>query len=378
MIIVNIDRIKSIDIFRGLCMTWMILGHLFDWWLKPEQRWIRSVMANIIEPIGASGFLFISGISVALSYRKRLNKVKTSEDYNYRMLRNSYLIRALFIFILAIIYNSSIAIRLNSPSMIWSWYILLTIAISLFLTWPLLKIPKVFRILIGLLIIISSQFIFSLLLPHEGKSSINGFFFLVLFNRFDQDPILYFFPFFLIGTVIGDMIFDTFYLNNEVNKRKTYIKQFWGPIIASGILLVIIGVLFEFPRFLIRKSFSWIIYSLGIDICLFSILLLFEEFKMTKVEKSYRLLFYYSYYSLTIYLAHNLLYFLFLNQLNIFNIWFFVAAAFISIGVILRAIYKRWAGLASIKTQIGILSRNLTLKIEERIKLKQLKTMEIK
>jgi len=372
---VNTDRIKSIDIFRGLCMAWMILGHLFDWWLKPEDRWIRSIMENILEPIGASGFLFISGISIALSYRKRLIKVKASEDYNYRMVRNSYLIRALFIFILAIIYNSTIAIRLNDPSMIWSWFFLLTIAVSLFLAWPLLKIPKVFRILIGILIIIGNQIIVSLLLPHEGNSSIYGFFFLVLYNGFDQDPILYFFPFFLIGTVIGDMIFDTFYMNNEINNRNTYIRQFWIPTIVSGILLVIIGVLFEFPRFLIRKSFSWIIYSLGIDFCLLSILLFFEEFKIIKIKKSYRLLFYYSYYSLTIYLAHNLLYFLFLHQLNIFNIWFFVAAAFISIGVILRVIYKKWGGLASIKTQIGILSMNLTLKIEERIKLKQSKIM---
>ena len=86
-------RLKSIDIFRGLCMAWMILNHLIDWWLKSEFDWLYTITIMVIDPIGASGFLFISGVSIALSYRKRLNKVQESKDYNFRMVRNSYLFR---------------------------------------------------------------------------------------------------------------------------------------------------------------------------------------------------------------------------------------------------------------------------------------------
>ena len=46
----NLNRIKSIDIFRGICMSQMILGHLFDWWLKAEQSWIRNIMTMIFIP----------------------------------------------------------------------------------------------------------------------------------------------------------------------------------------------------------------------------------------------------------------------------------------------------------------------------------------
>ena len=66
------ERLKSVDIFRGLCMSWMILGHLFDWWIQPDYSWARMIMTIILEPIGASGFLFISGISITISYRRRL------------------------------------------------------------------------------------------------------------------------------------------------------------------------------------------------------------------------------------------------------------------------------------------------------------------
>ena len=366
----KLKRLKSIDIFRGLCMAWMILGHLIDWWLKNEYNWLHSVIIMILDPIGASGFLFISGVSINLSYRKRIIKVNTSEDYNYRMVRNSYLFRALFVFIIAIIYNSTTAIRLLDPSMIWTWFVLLTAAVSLFLTWPLLKTSKFFRVIVGVIILIANQFILSLLLPFEGDSNIFGLLFHIIYHPINQDPILIFFPFFLFGTIIGDSLFDALLRNNEYRGKRTFKNKFLIPTMVIGALLIISGVLFKFPKFLIRKRFSWIIYSLGIDILLISVLLSFEIFEIIKTKKSYRLLFYYSYYSLTIYLAHNLLYFLFLNQLNVFNIWFFAAGAFIIIGIILRTIYKIWEGKASVKVQIGRLSLGVTIKIEERIKQK--------
>lgn len=354
-------------------MSWMILGHLFDWWLKADHSWIRSIMTMIFEPIGASGFLFISGISIALSYRKRLIKARISDDYNYRMLRNSYLFRALFIFIIAIIYNSTLAIRLSDPQMIWTWFVLLTIAISLFISWPLLKTPIVLRFFLGISIIIFNQFLVTLLVPHSGRASIDGFLYHFLYNDITQDPIMYFFPFFLIGTVVGDMIYKAFYLENENHSWNSSKKKILAIIIVFGIGFILFGVMFKTPQFLTRSSFSWIIYSLGFDLCLLTIFLVVEELNVLKPEKSYKFLFYYSFYSLTIYLAHNLLYFLLLNQLNVFNIWFFIAVTFISIGIILRAIYKKWEGSASLKTQIGKISLALTIKIEERKKFKQAK-----
>ena len=360
------ERLKSIDIFRGLCMSWMILGHLFDWWLKADQNWIRSIMTILFEPVGASGFLFISGVSIALSYRNRLIKAKISDDYNFRMSRNSYFFRALFIFIIAIIYNSAIAIGLFNLQWIWTWFILLTIAISLFLSWPLLKISILIRFFLAISIIIFNQFLVTLLLPHRGGSNLYGFLYHFLYNDINLDPILYFFPFFLIGTVVGDMIYKAFYLENkDQNGERGKIKLLTTTSIF-GICFILLGVLFNTPQFLIRRSFSWILYSLGFDLCLLTIFLVFEVLGILNTKKSYKFLFYYSFYSLTIYLAHNILYFLFLKQLNVFNIWFFIAATFIAVGVILRAIYKKWEGLASLKTQIGKLSSILTMKIEVR------------
>ena len=92
------QRLKSIDIFRGLCILWIVLTHLIDWWLKSDFIWLHRVTVMIFDSFGASGLLFVSGLSITLSYRNKLIKVNTNDDYTFQILRNSYLLRAFFFF----------------------------------------------------------------------------------------------------------------------------------------------------------------------------------------------------------------------------------------------------------------------------------------
>ena len=373
------QRLKSIDIFRGICMVWMISTHLIDWWLRSEYYWLHSVTVMIFDPFGASGFLFVSGVSIALSYRNKLRKVKTDENFTLRTVRYTYLIRALIIFIIALIYNSFIALSLMDPSWIWTWFVLLTAAISLFIAWPLLKASKLLRIVIGCSFWIANPFIISILLPYKGSLSLNGILFHIFYSGMGLEPILVFFPFFLFGTVIGDTLFDVYQMDPSENGfRKTFGYKYLGPTIGIGSILIIFGVFFEYPNFLRRESFSWVFYSLGIDIVFISLLLSLETFEILKTKKSYKLFFYYSYYSLTIFLAHNILHFLFLEQLDLMNIWLFTLLTFIFMTIILRIIYKKWRGSASLKAQIGKLGSGITRKIEERSnkKFKEITTSE--
>ena len=357
------QRLKSIDIFRGLCMAWMVLNHIINWWLKSDYNWLYSITIMIIDPIGASGFLFISGVSVTLSYRKRLSKIEESNDLNYRIVRNSYFFRAFFIFIIAIIYNIPVPIVLNDPAMIWIWFVLLTAAISLFIAWPLLKTLKYVRVVFAVGIITLHLFLVSTLLPYQGESNFLGLLFHIFYNGITQDPILIFFPFFLIGTVIGEIIHESINVKNSQDLKRVLIF-----LLIIGVFLIISGVTLDYPTFLRRRRLSWIIYSFGIDIVLLSILLLIERSNLMTTKKSYKFIFYYSYYSLSIYLAHNVLYFLFLNQLDLISIWFAAGGAFISIGLVFRAIYKKLERKASLKAQISILSNRISMKVEEILK----------
>jgi hypothetical protein len=99
---------------------------------------------------------------------------------------------------------------------------------------------------------------------------------------------------------------------------------------------------------------------------LLSILLYIEEFEVVKTKKSYRFFYYFSFYSFTIYLAHNPLYFIFFLQLNALTIWIAFVGTIILIALLLKGIYKKWGKNASLKVLISILSSKLANKLEER------------
>lgn len=361
----KLHRIKSIDIFRGLCMTWMVINHLIAWWLPSGSSWLHNVTIMILDSIGVSGFLFVSGVSITLSFRQKQIKSEGSGESNERITRNSHFIRAFLIFLVAIIYNLPTTI-VEDPSYIWTWFVLLTVAVSMFLIWPLFFTPKIFRIILGISIIIGNQFLISFLKPYEGNSNFFGIFYYILYHGSDQDPLLSFFPFFLFGTVFGDFIFTSYLNNSSDHKKQDLTKRKLISLILIGFLLILFGLFFNFPEFLRRQSFSWMFYSMGIDTLLLSLLLLLENYNIFKRKKSYKLLFYYSYYSLTIYLSHNLLYFIFLKSLNPINIWFFIFVTFILVGLSFRFVYKNVREKASLKIQISRLSLSLALKIENR------------
>jgi len=359
------ERLKSIDIFRGLCILWMFIGHLIEWWIKPEYLWLRTVTFYIFDPIGASGFLFISGVSIALSYRNRLYRVKEIKDLSYSRIKMSYFLRAFFILMIAIIYNTAIAFTINQLSWIWTWFVLMTAAFSLFIMWPLFKLSKITRILIGILIWFISQYLYLLLSPYQNQLNLQGILYHIFYNDFSLDPLLIFFSFFLFGTVVGDIMNDINHNKNPELKRKQLKKKLIMPTSLISLGLILFGVLFNFPSFLSRSSLSWLFYAIGINLIVLMILIILEEYHTSKTKKSYRVFFFFSYYSFTVYLGHNFLYFIFYKKLDLVTIWIAVILTFLVFSLFLRLLHKKWGWKASLKAILGKISFRLAYKIEE-------------
>ena len=88
-------RIKSIDLFRGLCIAWMICGHLSEWWMyKSLFGYLntpgRSIF-TIIDFLGAAGLLFISGVSITISYRRKQILRNSDQAFNFKKYRAEYI-----------------------------------------------------------------------------------------------------------------------------------------------------------------------------------------------------------------------------------------------------------------------------------------------
>ena len=87
-------RIQALDIFRGLCIFYMTIGHLVNWWVLRSDYWLYEIIWNFGAFIGGGGFLLVSGISASLSYKNRLEKLQLLQDSSERLIRNEYLIDA--------------------------------------------------------------------------------------------------------------------------------------------------------------------------------------------------------------------------------------------------------------------------------------------
>ncbi|MBY9014139.1 MAG: hypothetical protein KGD68_00465 [Candidatus Lokiarchaeota archaeon] len=346
-------------------MSWMFLGHLIEWWIKPEYLWVRTFTFYIFDPIGAGGFLFISGVSITLSYRNRLSRVKESNELNYSRIKTSYFLRAFFLLIIAMIYNTAIALTKGWLSWIWTWFVLMTAAFSLFIMWPLFKFSKITRILIGVVIWFTSQYLYVLLFPYKDQLSLQGIFYHIFYNDYSQDPLFNFFSFFLFGSVFGDIIYNI--KNNKLPelKRRFLKKKIIVPISVISLGSISFGILFDFPSFLTRSSLSWLFYAIGIDLLVLMILIILEEYHIFKTKKSYRIFFYFSYYSFTVYLGHNFLYFIFYQKLDLVTIWIAVVSTFLIFSLVLRQLYKKWGWKASLKALLGKISSKLAYKIEQ-------------
>jgi hypothetical protein len=343
-------RFKSIDTFRGICMTWMYLGHLLEWWLKPEYLFINTITHQTLDSVGAAGFLLVSGMSIALSIRRK----NARSNANQSQIKKAYFLRAFFLLIIAILYNVPTAIAYNNFFEIWIWFVLLTAAFSLMLAWPLLKAPIFVRVIIVFSFLFANSYLFMYLSHFSGEFSINGVIYYILYNQPQLDPLMTFFPFFLFGTVLGEMIFRLDQKKDTSDYKVKLKKNFIIPLILIGIVLIIFGVIYNYPQFFtIRGSLAWNLYSLGIETILLMIFFSIEFLFKYKSKKSHRFLFYFSYYSFTVYLVHQLLYFLFLGQLDYITIWFAILITFILSGLILRTVYRHIGPYASIKALIS-------------------------
>ncbi len=353
-------------------MLIMIGGHLFDWWLTEDDYWFFLFLKNFFGIWGATGFIFLSGLSTNIAYKKGLTLGNPEDKSFMKKARNLYMLRALFILLVALIYNTAIAIAINDLKWIWTWFVLQTIAVALIMAWPLLKTTKIVRIIIAIIFFVVNQLLFELLFPYQGQLNVYGVLYHIIFNPIDQYIILSYFSVFLIGTVIGETLYDVGQIGDKTKMRKV-LKSKFLVIILFGAFIMIFGIVYDFPMFFSYGSFQSIYYSLGLVIIILSVLILNEEMEIITTKKSYTCFSYFSYYSFTIYLAHYPLFFLFYRQLNI---PLCIIAEIITVALmtwLLSIISKKIGKKASLKYGITAFSLFIVMRIEKKKKIKRRK-----
>ncbi len=352
-------RIKTIDVLRGTSILYMLVGHLLEWWIIPADFWAYVLLRILFEPIGSSAFIFISGVSTSISYRKRMRVADPLNIGELKKIKHEYLFRGFLLFLIGIIYNLVVALAIDTLYDTWKYFVLVTIGLALMISWPLLKTSKLFRCTLGIAIWASDYFILGFLMPFQGQSNVYGILFHFLFNSLDVDPLLFFFTFFIVGTVIGDIL-DESLKEDRATMNETYIKnKLLLPSLLSGSILIVFGTLFQFPTFLQHRTFPWFFYAMGVILIGFSSLLTLEIYHKIYKKQKKGILFYFSYYSLTLYLGHNVLFFLFPEQLNFVNYLLITSIIVILLGIALKYAYQKVGNKISLKYLINVMSSEL-------------------
>ncbi|MBY8982652.1 MAG: DUF1624 domain-containing protein [Candidatus Lokiarchaeota archaeon] len=363
-------RIKSIDFFRGLCIIWMMCGHFSEWWMyKSLFNAVNTDTWNIFyifDFLGAAGFLFISGMGITISYKVKLIKSKQSNEFNFKKYRFEYFIKALLLLLIGLVYNLVESILVNDFSKIWIWFILQTLPFCILISWPFLNINKYYKIIIAIIFFIVNEIIWFYVKPYKNHyDTLGGILFYILYNNETLSPILQFFPIFIIGSFIGDIIYENVITPQNKNlSNSIFIKKTILPLISIGLVLVIISIFIypehPFPPYFYPRESSWIIYSIGALICLYSIFLAIERLDLIKIKSKYRFFYYFSYYSFTTFILHLSLKPLFFEKLGAIPFFLAVPSVILLLGLFLRVLHFTLGSHVSIKAQISRASSYLT------------------
>jgi peptidoglycan/LPS O-acetylase OafA/YrhL len=300
----------------------MLITHGFLYWLDSKDAYILIIYRFISNTFLVNGFIFVSGLGFGFSWNHQLEKGTSKKKIYQRSL-----IRTLIIFILSLIYNI-VAVPINDYGWnnIWYWYILQTIAFSRLIGLVLIKIPKRTRFLFLIILIILTPVLLNWLQMNKDLNNIANIIYFILFNQLDANSILIFLPFFLIGTIFGQEIFELSEdsINNKLKKWLLlgFIMLLSGLIIGS--LQYIDSELGTYyiqklnrnpnwnidalPLFLIRGSYAWCIYSIGWEILILIFVFYIVEVKRKnkglRLEEKWNILELFGKYSLSIYLYH--------------------------------------------------------------------------
>ena len=235
------QRLLSIDQFRGFAILTMVLANfmgavvVIPAWLKHAPD-VGLTVIDLIAPF----FIFAIGLTYGLSFHHRLERDGAFSAYSH------FLTRFLAIIGLGAIISAGETALGENPSGI-DWGVLQAIGMAGLLTLIVIRLPSIYRWLIGAAILVVYQllldhFLLNLTLrsPHGG-----------LFGSLDWAAMM------ILGTALADLF------HAEGRLRKAY------PWASMAVLAIGVGLAFLLPVSKHRVSASYVLISLGISALLF-------------------------------------------------------------------------------------------------------------
>jgi predicted acyltransferase len=237
----NAGRISSIDQFRGFAILTMALANymgpvnIIPAWLKHAPD-IGLTVIDLIAPF----FIFAIGLTYGLSFRRRTVREGAFKTYN------QFFTRYLAIIGLGAIISAGESAAGQNPSGI-DWGVLQAIGMAGLITLVVIRLPSIYRWVIGAGILLVYQIIlYNLLIDLTIQSPHGG-----LFGSLNWAAMM------ILGTALADLF-------HSEERRKGIYPWASLTVLAAGIALA-----FLIPVSKHRVSSSYVLISLGASALLF-------------------------------------------------------------------------------------------------------------
>ncbi|TFF87212.1 MAG: DUF1624 domain-containing protein [Promethearchaeota archaeon] len=334
------QRINAIDISKGFSIFWIIGFHITTVWLIEAALWeVEMLYIFFLSTVGPANFIMLAGLNLSLNYRFKKKKGWSNHRIYVDMLKKMgvlIILSIIYNYVMGIINFFSVAGIEFSWFYSWfSWYIFQIIAISLIMTVFLLRLKKIYRIIIAITIILIS-YPLHLWLTYLGV--VGNIFNFIIYYPFPE--ISWAFPFLpwsaclIIGSVVGDWFYKNIYQKQESKNKKGSFGNIILYLIVGGVIFLIIAIIFgsgmpmegfwydvaiehvnnlnkapffnfvSLPYLFLPTHWTYMFYSLGIDFLLLALFTFLCDHKKYK-NKLFNSLSFAGKYSFSIFIYHH-------------------------------------------------------------------------
>ncbi|MFX1237215.1 MAG: heparan-alpha-glucosaminide N-acetyltransferase domain-containing protein [Promethearchaeota archaeon] len=363
-------RLASIDFVKGIAIIFIIIAHVAAAWLDEQWIFIYGFVYAFLDILGPSLFIFLSALSVVFSINRKKGHLPK------KAIRNTIFSRGLSMLLIGSLINFALnGADLPFPSCLWGWNIISFIGLSQIVCYYTIKLKRSTRIVIGVIIIFTSEMIREAIWSLSRAEPIFYALWFALDSPEATTTILPWIAVCFITTVFGELLYEAMMDGSDKSYRHLFrVFVLWGGIlfvfgIITGLETVlptlgnINGNLYKFDvyyaaikqpfvyypgmwKFLVRGTFSNIWYTMGT-----SFLIVAAAFYLTDIKKKDNILIgmikFYGTVSLNLFLMHYLLTPFFSAYMTILVLPYILVTYIGLLGVLFHIWYRYWDGMFS-------------------------------
>ncbi len=363
------NKIKSIDITKGISILFIIFLNSINYWLivNQELKYIIAYIAILSEIFGSMMFVFTYSFETIFILHKMMGSPPE------RVYRNQIFKRGFLFILLGLIYNLIVNFFNEFTLRIWGWNIILFIGFSQIIVYLSFKLIRWARLIIGLSIIIFTPLLREGLYLYRNSNIFFEILYLVIVSPDPSFSLLPYASFCFFASIFSELIYQAKALENKralnISIKSTF--RYGSILILGGFALSLIDFnplitptdyqAFKYPfvdggpvlgyysfqyipympEFLLKGTAAYVLFVIGVFIIILGVAFYFSKIstKDSRIRQSIK---FYGEHSVTLLFIQYIFLPIFIIRIDIF-VFFPLCLLFITLLSYLIYIWEKYA-----------------------------------